>query len=118
MRDSYRAEPDRKLNVGLWPSVSSGTSAGAEDATGLDHVEAEALGAGNNFWRLRAGIEPELTDGLALNLLEQTDTNGGRYVEAHLVERGYGQGVEVRIGGKPSTCVRTGWIGKTVQPAS
>jgi hypothetical protein len=96
MRDSYRAEPDQKLIGRLWLSVIGGMSAGAEDATGLDDVEAEALGASDDLRRFSAGIEPELTDGLALKLLEQTETNGGRYVEAHLVECCYGKGVEIR----------------------
>ncbi len=117
MRDSYRAEPDRKLIAGLWPSVIGGTSAGAEDATGVDHVEAEGLGPSDDLRRFRAVIEPELTDGLALDLLEQTETNGGRYVEAHLVECGYGKGVEVRIGAQGLNLLEDG-VARLVRCAS
>jgi hypothetical protein len=72
----------------------------AQDAAGLDHVEAQLLGTGDQCARFGTGIEPELADNLALDLIEQFEADCGRYVEAYLVERGHGEGVEIPESGQ------------------
>jgi hypothetical protein len=78
----------------LWRSVGTGMPACAQDAASLDHVQAQLLGTGDQFARFRTGIEPELADTFALELIEQPEADSRRYVKAYLVERGHGEGVE------------------------
>jgi hypothetical protein len=72
----------------------------AQNATRLDHVEAQLFGAGEQFGRLRAGIKPELADAFPAHLVEQREADSRRYVIAYQVERGHWQGVKISKSGQ------------------